>query len=231
MEEIIEDLASDILSLLTSELMGQLEDLVKEGAEMLAQEAGLDLDEVMRMSYQDVKPEIENFVVNEGLEYLTIGDILNQAGSEAGVDLDDIAEGAQHIFDDSIINFIEHYAQLLAAELGLDSIEDVLYIRVKDIGQELNSFIEKEGLQYYTVEEILNYIGKQLEEIDVEGMVEDLVVDMFSGIDEYDMKVIGELAQRFANIYARTNGFEDMSEDDMELMRTTQTEILEWLKI
>ena len=110
MEEIIEDLASDILSLLTSELMGQLEDLVKEGAEMLAQEAGLDLDEVMRMSYQDVKPEIENFVVNEGLEYLTIGDILNQAGSEAGVDLDDIAEGAQHIFDDSIINFIEHYA-------------------------------------------------------------------------------------------------------------------------
>ena len=107
----------------------------------------------------------------------------------------------------------------------------MLYIRVKDIGQELNSFIEKEGLQYYTVEEILNYIGKQLEEIDVEGMVEDLVVDMFSGIDEYDMKVIGELAQRFANIYARTNGFEDMSEDDMELMRTTQTEILEWLKI
>ena len=43
--------------------------------------------------------------------------------------------------------------------------------------------------------------------------------------------MIGELAQRFANIYARTNGFEDMSEDDMELMRTTQTEILEWLKI
>ena len=187
MEEIVEELASDILSHLTSELMGQLEDLVKEGAEMLAQEAGLDLDEVMRMNYQDVKPEIENFVVNEGLEYLTIGDILNQAGSEVGVDLDDIAEGAQHIFDDSIINFIEHYAQLLAAELGLDSIEDVLYIRVKDIGQELNSFIEKEGLQYYTVEEILKYIGNQLEDIDVEGMVEDLVVDLFSGIDEHDM--------------------------------------------
>ena len=58
-----------------------------------------------------------------------------------------------------IKDFVQKYAELLADELGLDSIEDVLYIRVKDIGQQINSWIENEGLYFSSVEEILGHLA------------------------------------------------------------------------
>ena len=146
----------DIFSHIVAGDMERIQEIVTEGAQLLANEAGVDLEEILQMRYYDLVPQIEDLVVKEGLEYLTIGDILNEAGNELDVDAGDLEDAVDAI---GIKDFIEHYAELLADDLGLDSIEDVLYIRVKDIGQQINSWIENEGLYFSSVEEILGHLA------------------------------------------------------------------------
>ena len=146
----------DIFSHIVAGDMERIQEIVTEGAQLLANEAGVDLEEILQMRYYDLVPQIEDLVVKEGLEYLTIGDILNEAGNELDVDAGDLEDAVDAI---GIKDFVQKYAELLADELGLDSIEDVLYIRVKDIGQQINSWIENEGLYFSSVEEILGHLA------------------------------------------------------------------------
>ena len=155
-EEDVAEVVLDIFSHLVAGDMERIQEIIKDGAQLLANEAGVDLEEILQMPYYDLMPQIENFVVNEGLEYLTIGDILNEAGNELDVDAGDLEDAVDAI---GIKDVVQKYAELLADELGLDSIEDVLYIRVKDIGQQINSWIENEGLYFASVEDILGHLA------------------------------------------------------------------------